>query len=468
MGLSDVDFGRQPTAASRHFGHYRLLGMLSRSGVGASYVGMVASTGELRHLVVVEESRRDGANADLVRQFVAEAKHAARFDHPNVVRTLESGRVGDSYYVATEYLEGQPASHLVQASRVEPRVPLRLRLQVLRDALSGLHHAHELRAEDGRSSNFVHGDMCPANLMITYDGQVKVTGFGLARATLFGAERGGFRGNPRYVAPEQVLGETLDRRVDVFSVGVMLWEAISLYRFASNSLNDRVALKRRVAGAEPRIAQVCPHVPPRLAMICDKAMSVNPKDRFRSAEAFRDALDDYMSTSGATFKSAAIGHLMGRKFGAERAALREVIERQARNGEEVATSIERKRQVTVVEEDPTESFALTEHSRLIESRRAPEAGNDRAAPRTRHYGFWLTVSLLAALAAAAVLVPPYVPRTVADRLAASGLTPRPDGASGTPRPEPAASTGSGPAISAGSSAPATSSLPPIAAPPPKH
>jgi serine/threonine protein kinase len=216
---------------------------------------------------------------------------------------------------------------------------LRMRLHVIRDVLSGLHAAHQLRDQRGRCLNVVHAGVRPSNVIVSYDGAVKVVGLGLARALTWRGEKSDIPSRLRYLAPEQLLEQEVDRRADVFSVGIMLWESISLRKFTSSSIRERDVIQRRLSGAEPRIAQVSPQVPLPLARLCDKAMSVERKQRFASAREFQEALDEYMSSSGAPCKVTSLGQLVAKKFEGERSEVNRLINRGRRGGMEISTAV---------------------------------------------------------------------------------------------------------------------------------
>lgn len=320
---------------AQRLGRYRLLTALGQGGMGAIHLAVMSGMGDFRKLVVVKELRRDLAvNPEFVKLFLWEAKLAGRLNHPNIVQTIEAGQDGERYFLAMEFLDGQPFHSVIQASRIEPAVPLRLRLQVIRDVLAGLHYAHELKDYDGRPLNIVHCDVSPPNVFITYEGHVKVVDFGIAKASGLNAataDDGVFKGKLRYAAPEQLLGEGIDRRADVFSAGVMLWEAVTLRKFSSGSVQDQAAIERRLKGEEPRLRQIAPSVPSLLAAICDKALSVDPKDRFQTADDFREALAEYSAAYGPPYEASVISQLMATKFANERAQRNRLIHERIRN-----------------------------------------------------------------------------------------------------------------------------------------
>ena len=158
--------------------------------------------------------------------FLEEARISARLAHPNIVHVFEVGEHEGCPCIVMEYLEGQPLSSMLVRAPEKP--PLPLHLHVLAKALAGLHAAHELRDYDGTSLKLVHRDVSPHNVFVLFDGQVKVLDFGIAKAA--GSEietrTGSPKGKIRYMSPEQLIRDPLDRRADVFSVGVLMWEAL--------------------------------------------------------------------------------------------------------------------------------------------------------------------------------------------------------------------------------------------------
>lgn len=383
----------EPNQEPQRLGRYRLLTTLGQGGMGAIHLAVMSGMGEFRKLVVVKELRRDlAANPEFVKLFLWEAKLAGRLNHPNIVQTIEAGQDGERYYLAMEFLDGQPFHTVVQASRIEPTVPLRLRLQVIRDVLSGLHYAHDLKDYDGRPLNIVHCDVSPPNVFVTYEGHVKVVDFGIAKASGLNAaaEDGVFKGKLRYAAPEQLIGENIDRRADVFSAGVMLWEAITLRKFSSGSVQDHAAIERRLRGEEPRVSQVAPSVPSLLAAICDKALSVDPKDRFQSADDFREALTEYSAAYGPPYEASAISQLMATKFAAERAQRNQLIHERIKNESLPPASLHGVAS-TVSEGVPT---AVADLSELVESIRITDgvAASVRGLRKNKQRSMWWVAS----------------------------------------------------------------------------
>jgi eukaryotic-like serine/threonine-protein kinase len=351
---------------TQQLGKYRLVATLGQGGMGTVYLALASGLGQFRKVLVVKELRQDlTRNAGFVSMFMDEAKLTARLDHPNVVQTFEAGEENERYYLAMEYLDGQPLSALIDRLADSNGLPLWVHIQILCEVLAGLHYAHELPDYDGTSLGVVHRDVSPQNVFVTYHGQVKVVDFGVAKAA--GAstltDPGVFKGKFAYAAPEQVLGRPIDARTDVFAVGVMLWEAITGRRF-SPPLATPTAFRDRTAGREPRIHDLQGEVDPLLAEICDRALAVDPDVRFPTANAFRAALQEFLSLSGVRVEAPEIGQFMRDVFARERRDVHMLIERAMKHGGASESSVEALPFMNF--DDPSEATAIADLSSLVD------------------------------------------------------------------------------------------------------
>jgi serine/threonine-protein kinase len=243
------------------------------------------------------------------------------------VHTYGANEDGGRLYIAMEYLDGQPWSHVRHVLWANRSLPLAMHLKVLVDTLAGLHYAHELRDYDGTPLLVVHRDMSPQNTFVTYDGQVKLVDFGVARAVNSQhQDRSLFVGKLAYSAPEQLKGAPMDRRADVFAVGVMLWEALAGRRLMEGQERSE-QVRRRASEPAPAIRQVVQTVPRALADICDRALALDPSDRYATAAEFRDALLGYLAETSQVVDSAAIGQLVANAFREDRQRIQGLIER---------------------------------------------------------------------------------------------------------------------------------------------
>lgn len=315
--------------ATDRIGKYRIIAKLGQGGMATVFLSVVPGPVGFNKLLVVKILKDDlSQDADFLAMFLNEARLAARLNHANVVQTYEVGIEGSTHFLAMDYLDGQPL-HAVLRRATRARMPLDIHVRILADALAGLHYAHTLKDFDGTPFLVVHRDVSPQNVFVTYDGQTKVVDFGIAKAAGASSNTasGVFKGKLAYVAPEQAAGSPTDARSDLFSVGVMLWEAMAGHRFAQGEAQTAI-LARRLAGTEPRIRDVAPDADAELADICDKAMAHDPKDRFETAQAFRDALDNFLDRFSRRVGSREVGDYMAGLFGEERERIRLIIDEQ--------------------------------------------------------------------------------------------------------------------------------------------
>ena len=289
-------------------------------------------------LTVIKRLRRNLADEpEFVSMLVDEARIAARLNHPNVVQTNEVGEVDQQYFIAMEYLDGQPF-HRIQnraAQHVKkggaPLLTKEQQYLVLMDALAGLHHAHELTDYDGTKLEIVHRDITPHNIFVTYEGQVKVVDFGVAKAVGRASEtrQGVIKGKVRYMAPEQALGGNIDRRADVFAAGVLLWE-IAVGRRMWKDHEELEVVRAMAAGTlPPSPREIDPSVPEAIDAICRKAIRMNPDERYATAEEFRADLEQVLADSGQLVEARRrLPRAMCDLFADKRAEIKRIIESQ--------------------------------------------------------------------------------------------------------------------------------------------
>ncbi|MFO0547507.1 MAG: serine/threonine-protein kinase [Polyangiaceae bacterium] len=310
-------------------GKYRLIVKLGEGGMASVYLSVVPGPAGVNKLLVVKLLKPELAkDTDFISMFVNEARLATRLNHANVVTTYEVGIDGTEHYLAMEYLDGQPLNSILRKTR-RVEMPLDIHVRILADTLAGLEYAHTLTDFDGTHLAVVHRDISPQNIFVTYDGQAKVVDFGIAKAAgaVSTTQSGVFKGKLSYIAPEQVAGEPVDHRADLFSVGVMLWEAMANRRFVQGD-SQSVIVARRMAGSEPRIREVLPDADPELADICDRALARDPAHRFASARQFQDALEGFLDRFSRRVGRREVGDLVSTLFHTERAKIRAAIDEQ--------------------------------------------------------------------------------------------------------------------------------------------
>ncbi len=308
------------------FGKYRFLAEIGFGGMSEIYL-MVTQGGlaGFQKLVALKLLRRDLAeDEEFRRMFLDEARLAARLNHPNVIQTYDVGEDHGRYFIAMEYLEGQSYERIRRARNSARLFPLDLQIRMLSQVLCGLHYAHTLADYDGTPISIVHRDVTPSNVLITYDGQVKLIDFGIAKVleSVHHTQVGVLKGKARYMAPEQVTGAPIDRRADLYSVGVMLWETLAGQHIWSG-LSDPEVIKR--SGEPPPPPS---DAPPMLQQICGKAMAPDPDDRYPTAEALREDLALFLAQHMTPSRERDLGAAVVELFGEERARIRQIIDAQ--------------------------------------------------------------------------------------------------------------------------------------------
>ena len=220
--------GSLPTSSARR---YTFLRRLAVGGMGELLLARAEAPGGVQKLVAIKRVRPEYAtDAEFVKMFLNEARLAATLDHPNVVRTYDLVEEAGNFLMVMEYLHGESLGTLlnkvVSAGR---RVPLSHIVTIVLGVAAGLHCAHERRGVDGRPLDIVHRDLSPGNIFVTYEGGVKLLDFGIAKATsrtsiTIGPSR---KGKVSYMSPEQCTGHDVDRRSDIFGLGIVLWELVT-------------------------------------------------------------------------------------------------------------------------------------------------------------------------------------------------------------------------------------------------
>lgn len=314
---------------ARAFGRYEVLARLATGGTANIFLARQPGLEGFRRAVVVKTLLPDRAADDaFVAMFLDEARLAARLAHPACVQIFDLGRVRGLYYIAMEYICGETLWNLLgTVATAGQRLPPADVAAIVAAASDGLHHAHELRDATGRPYHLVHRDVSPQNIMVSFEGQTKVVDFGIAKAetgrdpTRAGVVKGKFS----YMSPEQIAGGDVDRRSDVFSLGIVLFECLAARRLFRGDSPEQVAeliLRRRV----PRLSSVVPDVPAALDDICARALEPRLGRRFQTALEMGDALRNYLDEVRHPQNARAVGALCEARFGAVIHARRRAVE----------------------------------------------------------------------------------------------------------------------------------------------
>jgi serine/threonine-protein kinase len=305
----------------RLFGRYELLMEMARGGMATIFLARMTGPKRFEKLIVLKRIHSHLAQeVGFTRMFLDEARINAMIHHPNVATVFDMGEHGGAYYLTMEHVHGEDLAELLYvASKTPASLPWSYAARIVCDAAAGLHAAHESKNSAGKSLNVVHRDVSPQNILISYDGNVKVVDFGIAYA----AERvsktatGRIKGKAAYMAPEQVLGQPVDRRADIFALGIVLWEAVCLKRLFRED-SDAATLLRVQAADVPRPRAVRSDIPVHLEALIIKALRKNPDERYQTAGEFGAALERLLVNSGEYVSHQDLADLMQQVFKEEK------------------------------------------------------------------------------------------------------------------------------------------------------
>ncbi len=308
---------REETACSNKFVILRSLAM---GGMAEILLARVRDPAKPERLVVLKRMHRQLAvDREYVKMFVDEARLAITLRHPNVVEVYESGEDDGQCYIAMEYLHGHDLRRVL-SQMAKKRVPMRLAnaLSIARAVCRGLDYTHERTDASGEMLGIVHRDVSPHNVLVTYGGRVKLVDFGIAKTTiqLARTRTGILKGKVAYMSPEQALGESLDRRSDVFCIGILLWEMTTghwLYRRKS----ELETLKAVVEHDAPPPSQVIAGYPKELEAIVMKTLARKREDRYQTAGELGEALTAFAKQRRLDLRPAALSALMSATFSEE-------------------------------------------------------------------------------------------------------------------------------------------------------
>jgi eukaryotic-like serine/threonine-protein kinase len=276
-------------------GPYELVQRIATGGMAEVYLARRAGPHGFQKIVAVKRILPQLArDADFLAMFVDEARVCARLSHPNIVQVFDFGEQDGELYMAMEYVEGTTGARLIRASATRgEEIPLDVSLHVALSVLRGLDYAHNLRDEDGRLFSLVHRDVSPGNVLIDRSGAVKLTDFGIFRAaeTERRTEAGQLKGKLGYMSPEQVTGRELDARSDLFTVGIVLAELVTIRPLFSGGTELDVLFRIRDADISS-LERSNTSVPDDVRQLLFRALAKDPALRFASAAAFAEAIEE--------------------------------------------------------------------------------------------------------------------------------------------------------------------------------
>jgi serine/threonine protein kinase len=282
-------------------GRYRVVDEIGVGGMASVHLARMDGPGGFQKWVAIKRIHPHLVEDEgFVHMFLDEARIAARISHPNVAQVFDLGKHEDTYWIAMEYLHGEPLREVMRRTEeLGQPMPPEIACRVIADAAEGLHSAHELVGKNGEKLGLVHRDVTPHNLFVTYDGSTKVVDFGIAKfsSRMASTRAGTLKGKLAYMSPEQVGGEQVDRRTDVFALGVVLWELTTGQRlFRMDSDLDTLAKVQECN--VPRPTQLVKGYPIDLEKIVMKTLAKNKNERYKTARELSRALQALLMKRG--------------------------------------------------------------------------------------------------------------------------------------------------------------------------
>jgi serine/threonine protein kinase len=297
---------------------YQVLAKLATGGMAEIYLARGASVGGVERYVVMKRVLREHAtDIHFLKMFLDEARLAAQLQHPNIAQVYDVGKLGDSYFFTMEYVHGDTVrSILHRAHELRRSPPLSCVLAIVAGAAAGLHHAHERIGIDGRPLGIVHRDVSPTNLMVGFDGSVKLVDFGVAKVAdrVNETKSGAVKGKIGYLSPEQARGQRLDRRSDLYALGIVMWEMLTVERLYKRD-SDFAAMSAIITEPTPPPSSRRRDVPPELDRLVLRALAKSPDERFQTAEELGEAIEAVAVQTSSPLSAASVSRFLRELFG---------------------------------------------------------------------------------------------------------------------------------------------------------
>ena len=319
----------------KRYGKYDLLALLATGGMAEIWLARISGAAGFDKLVVIKRLLDHLAvNPEYVEMFLDEARINARLSHANIVQVLELGQVEGKYFMAMEYVAGLSIAQVgKRATQRLGDVPQAVACGVIAQACAGLHYAHERALPDGTALGIIHRDVSPQNLILTFEGQVKVVDFGIAKAEgrQTRTRAGLVKGKSSYMSPEQCLGLQLDRRTDVFALGIVLYELATARRLFKRS-NPYMTFEAITKHDVPPPRSLNPKIDRAVEAVILRALADKPDDRYATAGELQEALEEAMRKAELHGTRTDLGKFVEETFAPERAEQRTLLV-QAQRGD---------------------------------------------------------------------------------------------------------------------------------------
>lgn len=322
------------TTLPRTFGRYQLFDRVGAGGMAEIYLARAKTDLGGARLVVVKQILPElSGNEQFAEMLIQEAKLAARLNHANVVQVFDLGRHDNVLFIAMDYVEGFDLNELLRrCARAKVPLPVPFALLIVMEALRGLDYAHRRADDFGAAMGIVHRDVSPSNVLVSFEGEVKLCDFGIARANDMAdvLPEDAIKGKAGYMSPEQARGEAIDARSDVFAIGIVLWELLAGRKLYKATEGGSTLLQQARAAQIPALPARELADEPELHRIVSKALCVDRDKRYAGAQLMLKELENWVAAAKMMASPLRFGEWMRENFGEELMATRKTRELAAR------------------------------------------------------------------------------------------------------------------------------------------
>jgi serine/threonine protein kinase len=299
---------------------YELVDRLAKGGMAEIFLAQSKGAAGFEKQVVIKRVLPElGEDSTFVEMFLQEARLGARLSHPNIVQIFDFGQVDGCYFIAMEFVDGRSLIDMVvKARRSGVELPIPVLVKIISNVAEGLHYAHSAVDNRGQPLNVVHRDISPSNILVSFGGAVKITDFGIAKASLavHQTRSGVIKGKYSYMSPQQCMGEPVDHRADLFSLGVVLFEISTCRRLFARK-NEALTIHTLLHEPIPRPSAVVDDYPEILEQIVMHCLARDPQDRYQDSRSLHQDLERYLADAGNTVSAMDIADLMKKVYPAE-------------------------------------------------------------------------------------------------------------------------------------------------------
>lgn len=323
------------------FGKYTLLNRIAVGGMAEIFLARQEGLEGFEKIICIKRIRPHlSSQENFLRMFLNEAKLAAQLNHPSVVQIYDLGRINDSYFIAMEYISGRDMSRIIpKAERANIPFPMIYSLRIASAVCEGLYYAHTKTDSFGNPLNVVHRDITPENIIVSWDGTVKIVDFGIAKANtqIEQTRAGEIKGKLSYMSPEQAMGKSLDHRSDLFSLGAVVYEWVTGYRLFTGE-NEMAILKSIIDGKIYPPSYFKEDVPEAVERILMKALEKDRDKRYQTAWEMQFDIDTYLASCQFTPSNIHLSNFLKQLFDDEIEREKEMLMRSRAEDEDSAIS----------------------------------------------------------------------------------------------------------------------------------